>query len=137
MISSIWSNAPLTMNRMCLVLIVSRLTLPFRWNSNAACSCAWMSVGERNGTSVSSISLSRLVCTPRPLTSRPMIGGVAILSIFVEVDDAVLRELHVAVGAVNEFAHEVFDVAADVAGFAELGGVGLHERHADQVGDAS
>ena len=44
---------------------------PRRWNSNAPWSCAWMSIGLRTGTSVSSMSLRRVVCTPRPLTSRP------------------------------------------------------------------
>jgi hypothetical protein len=56
--------------------------LPVRWNSSAAWSCAWMSFWLRTGTSVSSMSLSRVVCTPRPLTSRPTIcAGAAILSI--------------------------------------------------------
>ena len=43
----------------------------------------------------------------------------------------------VAVGPAHQVAHEVLDVAAHVAGLGELGGVGLDERHADQVGDAA
>ena len=53
---------------------------------------------------------------------------------FVNVNDAVLRPLHVAVGEPQEFADQVFDVAADVAGFGEFGGVGLDEGDADQIG---
>ena len=36
---------------------------------------------------------------------------------------------------VHQVAHEVLDVATDVAGFAKLGGVGFDEGHADQLGD--
>ena len=43
--------------------------------------CEATSFPARKSTSVSSISLRSPICTPRPLTSRPMIfGGVAILS---------------------------------------------------------
>ena len=82
MIFSSPPNAPLTMNRMCLVLMVLGALRP-RWVKSII---AWiwpaMSLGERAGTSVSSISLSRLVCTPRPLTSRPVrLLAAAILSI--------------------------------------------------------
>ena len=56
---------------------------------------------------------------------------------FVDVDDAILGQFDVAVGELHEVAHEVLDVAADVAGLGELGGVGLDERHADEFGDAS
>ena len=52
----------------------------------------------------------------------------------VDVDDAVLRALHVAIGATHQFAHEIFHVAADVASLGKLCCVTLHERHADQVG---
>ena len=51
---------------------------------------------------------------------------------FVEVDDAVFRQLDVAIRLMDQFAHEIFHVAADVSGFGELGGVGLDERHPDQ-----
>ena len=40
-------------------------------------------------------------------------------------------------GELHEVAHQVLDVAADVAGLGELGGVGLDERHADEFGDAA
>src|ERR1017187_27955 len=63
------------------------------------------------------------------------VGGRGDLVDLIEVHDAVFREVHIAIGALNEFAHEVFDVAADVTGFAELRGIRLHERHADQVGN--
>ena len=83
------------------------------------------------------MSLRRVVCTPRPLTSRPPgeVGGGGDLVDLVDVDDAVLREVGVAVGAGDEVAHEVFHVAADVARLAELRGVRLDEGHADEVRD--
>ena len=134
MIFSSPPNAPLTMNRMCLVLMVLGAFRP-RWVKSII---AWiwpaMSFGERAGTSVSSISFSRFVCTPRPLTSRPVelpAGGD--LVDLVNVDDAVLGARHVAVRQPHQVAHHVLDVAAHVAGLGELRGVGLDERHANQV----
>jgi len=67
---------------MCLVLIVAGAGRPRCVKSIIAWICPAMSLGERAGTSVSSISLSRFVCTPRPLTSRPLAWeAAAILSI--------------------------------------------------------
>ena len=70
-----WSNpakAPLTMKRMCRVLMVSGWAAPLpRIADIALWICAFMSLGDTTGTSPSSISLSRLVWTPRPETSRP------------------------------------------------------------------
>ncbi len=40
----------------------------------------------------------------------------------------------VAVGAAEQFADKVLDIAADVAGFGEFGGVALDKGHADEVG---
>ncbi len=53
---------------------------------------------------------------------------------FIKIDDAVRGAVHIAAGAADEVAHEVVHIAADIAGFAEFGCVGLHERHADEVG---
>ena len=47
---------------------------------------------------------------------------------FVDIDDAVLGQFQVIAGGVNQVPHQVFHVAAHVAGFAELGGVPLDER---------
>ena len=44
-------------------------------------------------------------------------------------------QVHVAVGFVHEFAHQIFHVAADVTGLAELGRVRFDEWHLDQIGD--
>jgi hypothetical protein len=82
MILSSPPNAPLTMNRMCFVLIVLGDLRPRCVKSIIAWIWPAMSFGERAGTSVSSISLSKFVCTPRPLTSRPVrLLAEAILSI--------------------------------------------------------
>ena len=62
------------------------------------------------------------------------VAGGGDLVDLVDVDDAVLGELDVAIRAGDEVAHQVLHVAADVAGFAELGGVGLDEGDADQFG---
>ena len=50
----------------------------------------------------------------------------------VEIDDAVLRALHIAARAPDEIAHEIIDVAADIPRLAELRRVRLHERHTDE-----
>ena len=93
-----------------------------------------MSVGLKRFTSVSSMSLRRLIWTPRPETSRPPAPGLAgDLVDFVDEDDAVFRELDVAVGGFDEVAHEIFDVGADVAGLGEFGGVCFYEGHADEA----
>ena len=55
----------------------------------------------------------------------------------VDVDDAVLGQLDIAIGRLHEVAHEVLDIAADIAGLGKLRRVGLHERHADELGDAA
>ena len=90
----------------------------------------------RNGTSVSSINFNSLVCTPRPLTSRPvMLPADSNLVDLIDVNDAELREVHVAVGLLHQFAHQVFDVAADVSCLAELRRVRFDEGHLDQISD--
>ena len=63
------------------------------------------------------------------------ISGRRDLVDLVDVNDAELRELHVAIGLVHQFAHEILDVAADVTGLAELRRVRLHERNFDQLRD--
>jgi len=74
-------SALLTRHRDAIVLGCFRAPLP-RLISIIDWICPAMSLGARTGTSVSSISLRRLVCTPRPLTSRPdAVFAPAILSI--------------------------------------------------------
>ncbi len=68
--------------------------------------------------------------------ARGVVGGGDLVDL-VDVDDAVLGAGHVAVGQAQQVAHHVFDVAAHIAGLGELGGIGLDERHADQVGRAA
>ncbi len=53
----------------------------------------------------------------------------------VQVYDAVLCLLDVAVRLVHQLPHQVFNVAADIAGLAELGRVGLDEGDPDLLGD--
>ncbi len=119
---------------MCLVLMVVGALRP-RWVKSII---AWiwpaMSLGERAGTSVSSISFSRLVCTPRPLTSRPadVVGGSDLVD-FVNVNNAVLGAFHVSVSQPQQVTHHVFDIATHIARLGELGGIGLDERYANQI----
>ena len=54
---------------------------------------------------------------------------------FVDVYDAALGAFNIAVGLADEVADQVFDIAADIAGLAEFGGVALDERDADFAGD--
>ena len=55
----------------------------------------------------------------------------------IEVDDPVLGPLHVAAGLADEITDQVVHIAAHIARLAELGGIGLHERHPDELGRRS
>ena len=66
-----------------------------------------------------------------------LLGGGGDLVNFVDVNDPVLGAFHIAVGLPHKVAHEVLDIAADVACLGKLGGIGLDERHTDQLGDAA
>jgi hypothetical protein len=63
------------------------------------------------------------------------VGRACDLVDLVEEDDAVLRQLNVAVRHANQLPHEVVDVPTHVARFGELGDVGFDERHPDELGD--
>ena len=63
------------------------------------------------------------------------VGGGSELVDFVDVDDAELRERDIAVGFLHELPHEIFHVAADVAGLAKFRRVRFDERHLDQIRD--
>ena len=53
----------------------------------------------------------------------------------VDVNDPELREVDVAIRLVDQLTHEIFHVAAHVAGLAELRRVRLYKRHLDKIGD--
>src|SRR5438046_7020063 len=63
------------------------------------------------------------------------VGGRGYLVDFIEINDSVLGQLDIAVCLVHEFAHEILNVSADVAGLRELGRIRLYERDSDQIGD--
>ena len=65
-----------------------------------------------------------------------MAGGGDLVDL-VDVNDAVLGALHIVVRAAVQLAHDVLHVAADVARLGKFRRVRLHERHADQIGDAA
>ena len=48
---------------------------------------------------------------------------------FVDIDDALLGLLHVAVGGLQKLEDDIFHVFADIACFGERGGVNDGERH--------
>ena len=77
-----------------------------------------------------------LHAAPADVAARHTSGGGDLVNL-VNVDDAVLGAGDVAIGQAQQVAHHVFDVAAHVAGFGELGGIGFDEGHADQVGGAA
>ncbi len=52
---------------------------------------------------------------------------------FVDIDDALLRFLHVAVGGLQQFQNNVLDVFADVARFGERGGIHDGEGHIEHA----
>ena len=54
---------------------------------------------------------------------------------FVDVNDSELCPINVAIGFMHQLAHQIFHVATDVTGLAELCRIRLHERHLDQIGD--
>ena len=56
---------------------------------------------------------------------------------FVDVHNAVLGDIYIAVCGFYEVAHEVFDVAADVPCFRKLGCVGLDKRNAYEFCDCA
>ena len=127
------------MKRMWRVLMGCAFSIsPPRDISIMALICDIMSVGLKRLTSVSSMSLRRLICTPRPETSLPV--ALALGRDFVDlvdVDDAKLGRLGVVPGDAVEVAHEVFHVRADVARLGEFGRVGLGEGHPDEFGDVA
>ncbi len=51
----------------------------------------------------------------------------------VDIDDALLGFLHVAIGGLQQFQNNVFDVFANVAGFGERGGINDRERHVEHA----
>ena len=51
----------------------------------------------------------------------------------VEINNAVRSAVHIAAGAADQVAHQVIHIAANIAGFAELRGVGFDKWHADEV----
>ncbi len=53
----------------------------------------------------------------------------------VDINNAELREVYVAIGFVYQLAHQIFHVTTDVTGLAKLGRVRFHERHFDQIRD--
>ena len=72
--------------------------------------------------------------------ARDVAGGVTDsagdLIDFVDVNNSVLGALHITIGAPDQFANEIFNIAANVSGFGEFSGVAFNEGNADEVGDA-
>ena len=64
---------------------------------------------------------------------RDIVGLRGDLVDLVDVDDAALGELHVAVRVLKEVADKVLDILADVAGLREDGRVADGERHAEHL----
>ena len=76
----------------------------------------------------------RLNAAAADIASNQISGGRYLVDL-VNVNDPELRQVHVAVGFVHQLAHQIFHIAANVTGLAELGRVRFHERDLDQIGD--
>ena len=53
----------------------------------------------------------------------------------ININESELREVQITIGFVHQFAHQIFHIAADITGLAELSRVRLHKGHLDQIGD--
>jgi hypothetical protein len=53
----------------------------------------------------------------------------------INVDDAVLSKLDVAVCFSHQIPHQIFHITSDIAGFAEFCGITLNKRNTDLMGD--
>ena len=53
---------------------------------------------------------------------------------FVDVDDALLALLHVAIGRLQKLQDDVLDVFAHIPGFGQRGGIHDRERHIQNLG---
>jgi len=71
-------------------------------------------------TSVSSISFSSVSARRPADIAAYQISSRRDLVDLINVNDAELRKVHVAVGLVHQLAHEILHVASDVTGLAEL-----------------
>ena len=76
----------------------------------------------------------RLNAAAADIASNQISGGRYLVDL-VNVNDPELRQVHVAVGFVHQLAHQIFHIAANVTGLAELRRVRFHERDLDQIGD--
>src|SRR3981189_3146953 len=61
------------------------------------------------------------------------VSGRSDLVDLVDVNNSDLRKIDVSLRLVHELAHQVFHVATDISGLAELGRVRLYKRHFDQI----
>ena len=53
----------------------------------------------------------------------------------IEINNAVLGELDIAIRFCHQVTDEIIDIAPDITGLAELRGISLHKRHANEIGD--
>src|SRR5580704_15218523 len=119
------TNAPPQMNRM---LVVST-------GVNSWWGCLRPPWGGTLATVPSRI-LSRACWTPSPETSRDR-GVLVLLSDlvdFVDINDPLLGLLDVAVGGLQQFQDNVFNVFTHVPGFGERGGIDNGEGHVKHSG---
>ena len=120
------TKAPPQMNRM---LVVST-------GVNSWCGCLRPPCGGTLATVPSRI-FSSACCTPSP---GDIAGDGRILVLaadlvdFVDIDDALLALLHIAVGRLEQLQDDVLHIFAHVAGFGEGGGVHNGEWHVQDLG---
>jgi hypothetical protein len=77
--------------------------------------------------------LSSACCTPSPETSR-VIDGFSDLVNFIDIDNALLRPRHVAVGGLQQLENDVFHILADVSGLGKCSRVHNRKRHIQHLG---
>ncbi len=119
------TKAPPQMNRM---LVVST-------GVNSWCGCLRPPCGGTLATVPSRI-FSSACCTP---FARDVAGDRRVLVLaadlvdLVDVDDALLALLHIAIGRLQQLQDDVLDILAHVAGFGQGGGVHDGERHVQDL----
>ena len=66
---------------------------------------------------------------------RRVVGLAGDLVNLVDIDNAALRALNVAIGGLDQAKQNIFDIFTDVAGLGQAGGVGNAERHVKESGE--
>ena len=76
----------------------------------------------------------RLYATSTDVTANQVAGRRDLIDL-VDINNAELRAVHVAIRLVHQFPNQIFHITANVTGLTELRRVGFNQRQFDQIGD--